>query len=321
MVADIEGDGSTEIVIGGNKALLWYKPQTFEKGIVGNGAFHVGLIAEDLVKDGIRHVIAGEQNPQTEKWMITWYKGPKDVRQSWSRYVIDEDCLAGAHCLAFADLDGDGEKEIIANATYNPVWGLFAYKKPASVTQPWEKHTIQTGFSEEGLAVTDLNGDQKLDIVSGVAWYEPPTSGTFSGTWTRHVYAPNFREMVRVALADVNADGRTDIVTVESEFPDGLMSWFENRIGQDARNPWLEHPLFSGLNFAHSFAAYKDQASNHLRVFVAEMMKGGWNAPYNFDARLLEFTNADRGQSWRQELLYQGAGTHQAVQYDIDGDG
>ena len=49
--------------------------------------------------------------------------------------------------------------------------------------------------------------------------------------------------MCRVALIDMNANGRLDIVIVEDEYSDGHFSWFENRLGLDPQHPWLEHPI------------------------------------------------------------------------------
>jgi hypothetical protein len=49
--------------------------------------------------------------------------------------------------------------------------------------------------------------------------------------------------------------------------------------------------------------------------------KGGWGAPFSFDARLLKFLLTGQGRSVRREPLYKGEGTHEAVIADVDGDG
>lgn len=36
---DIDGDGNTEVVAGGNGILMWYRPATFEKGVIGEENF------------------------------------------------------------------------------------------------------------------------------------------------------------------------------------------------------------------------------------------------------------------------------------------
>ncbi len=316
-IGDVDGDGRYEIISGGSGGLVWNRPATFARGIISTGTYQVGSTLSDLDKDGLLEVVVAENNPSTKTWGITWFKPDKDLAKPWKRYVLDPQTLAGAHDLVFADLDQDGQDELIANNTYGAVWGVFAYKRPADITQPWTKYEIHTGFAEEALAVADLDNDGKPEIISGPSIYTRPAAGPFSGTWQRTNYALNFREMVRLAPVDVNADGRLDIVIAESEYPDGLLSWFENK----GANTWLEHRIDQGWNFAHSLTARTDAKTGKICIFIAEMMKGGWDAPYNYDARLAEFISHDQGASWQNEILYRGAGTHQAVEFDIDKDG
>jgi hypothetical protein len=324
-VGDVDGDGHQEIVTGGGGGLLWYRPATFEKGVVAEVDPHVGVVLEDIDGDEVQEVVAGhrtETGSGKEEWMISWFKPTSsDLSRPWTRHTIDPLTAGGPHDVLFADMDGDGEKELIANAMYSATPGLFIYKRGPDATQSWEKHTVQDGFSGEGTVAADLSGDGKIEIISGPYLYTQPAGGPYSGLWKQSALAPGFREMCRTGLADVTGNGRLDVLMVESEYPDGRMSWFENRMWQDPDDPWLEHPVERPLNFAHSFAVWRDAASGKVHVFVAEMAQGGWSPPYNWDARLLQLTTADGGKTWQRELVYQGAGTHEATAVDIDSDG
>ncbi|HUT56514.1 MAG TPA: VCBS repeat-containing protein, partial [Phycisphaerae bacterium] len=113
--------------------------------------------------------------------------------------------------------------------------------------------------------------------------------------------------------------GRPDIALVDSEYFEGQLSWFENRLLEDPANPWIEHRLERGLVYAHSMHVRREGRA--AKIFLAEMAGGGWNAPYNYDARLIEYATADCGRSWQRTILDRGQGTHEAIVVDIDRDG
>jgi FG-GAP-like repeat len=326
--ADIDGDGRTELIIGGNGALLWYRPSTSEKGVVAQGHFSVGVALLDIDHDGRMEIIVGKEkgirsSPQDfEKWDLCWYKSGASLHDSWTEHIADDRTAGQPHDAIFSDLDGDGKQELVVNAMYSDTPGLYAYKIPADPTRPWKKQMIQSGLVAEGTRAGDLDGDGKAEIVSGPYWYSAPRAGAFSGQeWKTHSLAQGFRELCRAAIIDVNGDGRLDVVLVEDEYPDGRLSWFENRLESDPEHPWIEHPIDAPLNWPHSLRAWQDAKTKQVHVLAGEMNAGGWSASYNWQARLIEFTSLDGGKSWRSELLYEGEGTHEAVRVDLDGSG
>jgi hypothetical protein len=320
-VGDLDGDGQVELIVGGRGALFWYRPATFERGTIAEGQFYPGLALEDVDGDGRVEVVTGCAHPSTSIWTITWFKPGSNLYRPWARYVLDPACNGGAHDLVFVDLDGDGERELVANATYCDIPGTFVYKRKGDPALPWHKHEILTRTFEDGLAAGDIDGDGRIEIVQGPACYSCPPGGPYSGPWIRTVYAPSFREMCRAALIDITGNRRPDVVTAEAEYDDGRLSWFENRLLEDPEHPWIEHPLERTLAYAHSLAAWHDPGSNEARVFVAEMARGGWSRAYNWDARLIQYATADQGATWQREVIYRGAGTHEATAFDVDGDG
>ncbi len=319
VVADIMGNGLPEIVTGGYGHLLWYSLLTHERGIIGDGEFGVGLAAHDIDNDGIVEICAGVKTVGSSSWSLRWYTPCADTRSSWQSHLVDPLCNGHAHDIVFFDIDNDGIVEIIANAAYCPLPGLYIYKPRADVTEVWDKYTVSEGIFSEGISIADVTGDGAWEIVHGPDYYTQPPGGPLNHDWNRHVYAEGFREMSRTACVDITGNGRPDIVIVESEYPDGRMAWYENRIDEGSTAKLVAHPMDSSLNFAHSLQAWKD--GHHVHVFCAEMAAGGWSAPYNFNARIMKYTTENKGTEWDKKFIRQGEGSHQAIMCDIDDDG
>ena len=93
--------------------------------------------------------------------------------------------------------------------------GLGAGRPP---NVPFVVHQIDNGASETA-SVFDVDGDRRLDIVSGDFWYQAPA-------WTPHrfreiPFTSNYIDAFSDLPLDVDGDGRTDLVTV---------SWFAKQI-------------------------------------------------------------------------------------------
>ena len=98
----------------------------------------------------------------------------------------------------------------------------------------WTKHEINPKSVFEGAGAFDVDGDGKLDVVSGETWYKGPEWTPFP---VRKVSkSGTYRNCFSTMPMDVNGDGKTDFITC---------SYFEKNVG------WVENPGTPGQEWTY----------------------------------------------------------------------
>ncbi|MDO7847162.1 FG-GAP-like repeat-containing protein [Hymenobacter sp. M29] len=121
--------------------------------------------------------------------------------------------------LAVADVNGDGRPDIVTTSTDRNTVGVLLGQAGGSLA-PIRTYSTGPGSSPDGVAVADVNGDGLLDLVTANAGTETAgillgqTAGGFAAVST---YAAGTTggglTLYGVSVADINGDGRPDIVT------------------------------------------------------------------------------------------------------------
>lgn len=99
--------------------------------------------------------------------------GPIESAENWTRNVIEEQFNQG-HALGWADFDGDGREELIAGyrepSPESAKVGLNRYElataKPGEPISAAKQVIDDGGMATEDLAIGDLDGDARPDIVA-----------------------------------------------------------------------------------------------------------------------------------------------------------
>ncbi len=230
---------------------------------------------------------------------------------TWTEQVISNS-FPGATGLALADMDDDGDLDILASAngtTKKIVWWRNNGGQPLS----WAYQTIQSNWSDSyEVHADDVDGDGHIDVLStqwtpgNVTWWR--NSGSEPRTWVRHDVTTAFAGAHSVHTGDLDGDGDLDLVAAGATCNE--IAWWANN---GSPNPtWTKTVLRSGFTGARSVRVADIDNDGDLDVVGVS-----WNSH-------LAWWRNDGGdpQVWTEQILDDTfVGGHGLTVSDIDGDG
>jgi hypothetical protein len=194
LALDWDGDGRDELLTasfegvhlfhytGSAENLRWIKvhlaegDQNWKPGGVPPSERHRGSSEIGVGKVAGRRFLATIEPWHGDQVAIYFSPPRNSPSQLWDRRVIDSS-LRDGHALACADLDGDGNDEIVAGYR-GPGTSLNVYRAVDASGLRWKRQVLDSGMAASGVVIADINGDGRPDVVAigastgNVRWYE-----------------------------------------------------------------------------------------------------------------------------------------------------
>jgi len=172
---------------------------------------------------------------------------------------------------------------------------------------PFEKHVIDLGRNE-ACAVADVNGDGRLDIISGENWYEAPS-------WKKHrlrelFFFNNYLDDFSDLPLDVDGDGDIDIVS--ASWGSRKIVWLVNP--GDGEGMWEERVVDQGSPTEFAFLVDLDNDGVEDEVLPQFGGREGFTAWY-------EPAGKGDGVEWKRTIVSRQLHGHGIGAGDVNGDG
>ena len=218
----------------------------------------------------------------------------------------------GARGVHVADMDGDGDLDIVLASTYDDT--IAWYENDGAADPSWTASDITTTLDGPwGVYVDDVDGDGDLDVVSAVAyddsiaWFE--NDGADDPSWTTSVIATTANNARNVHVADMDGDGDLDVVATSLD--DKTVSWYENDGADDPS--WTAADI--DTNSDGAFGVYVDDMDDDgdLDIVIGSA----------FDDTIAWYENDGAADpSWTKSAIDTSAdGARNLHVGDMDGDG
>jgi len=211
---DVNRDGRTDLVAGSPEGIYWFEhpadpAEVWPQHLIDNRLKEWRtLAAGDVDGDGRSElvVLAGEDGPLVVYAPPAKPAGEGPWPEEMRREVVAK--TGPGRGLAVSDLDADRSGEILtASAVYR--------RTPDG--KAWRASPFAEGYALTHLAVADLDGDARPEIVGCEGEKHPGRLVWFKGpAWSPHPLREDLFHPRTLVLTDVDADGRPDVVVAET---------------------------------------------------------------------------------------------------------
>jgi len=231
--------------------------------------------------------------------------------------IIQETLNYQLSSISTADLDNDGDMDILATSTFYASWyendGSGSFERPKII---YENSNLIASHAD------DFDNDGDIDVLSVredeniIYWHENDGNGTFEKRSRLYNYD---EEVHSVCITDLDNDGYTDVISATeswnpvTERDEGTITWFENSLNENSGRSFIGRTIANRLtdDYRSVHAADLDKDAD-MDIIVS----------YYYQGKIIWYENDGNGVFGEEKVISTMAEKVRSVHtIDSDGDG